>query len=344
MTLPLSRNTSCAPGVPIKSKDLNDLQDFLANIYTGGATIGGLIVDGAGGIALTARFPTQALLRFQMSDGTARSLTDYLGFRTGATLEAYDNFAAWIATAGIKSAFQTGTPGGFQLTSTANTVTAREACATALGNLTGLWPTGGLRLDLTASRGASDSIFCFAPAIYCASDNGVTSYIVNTCVTVIEFAFCFKNTLAATDHMLGLCSSLGSTDPISGGSVWKAAIRYAPGAKSDTTVKLVTAAGGADNVVDTTIVPTANTIYRCRLEIHRSGTPLGALARVFINGAVTSTVTTLPIANPLGADMGFQAFTKSTSTGAKSGLELGYYKPLIMPLGALVGGATTSDV
>lgn len=304
----------------------------------------GAIVDGIGGVTSGARGATSALVRAQASDTTARSITDYLGFRTGPTIEVYDNFFAWIATAGVKTAFQTGTPGGFQVTTTTNTVTSREACATALGNNTGLFPTGALRLELNASRANTDSIFCFSPAYYCGSDNGSTSYILNTCVTVTEFAFCFHNTLTATDHAIGLHNQLGSTDPISGASVSKAALRYAPTAKSDTTIKLVTAAGGADNVVDTGITPTASTVYRCRLEVHRSGTPLGALARVFINGAVTSTVTTLPILNPLGADMGFQAYTKSTSTGAKSGIEIGYFKALTMPLGALASGALTSDV
>lgn len=350
MALPLSNNTTyLARNLPsVKAADLNQLQQFLAAIYTGLTTIGGLVVDGAGSAVLTARAATQALLRFQASDGTARGLTDYLGFRTGPVLETYDAFYGCTQTSGVASAVATNTPGGFQINAANASRVLRRGTLQGT-DLTGTWPTGALLLEVTAARVNTDYVSMISPFFYSATDTGSTAYIVNKCVTVVEFAFCFHNTLTSIDHFIGfVSSSAASTNPVTAATLLRAGLRYAPSAKADGTIKLVTnaGAGAADGVFDTGITPVANTIYRCRLEIHRSGTPLGAQVRLFVNGALTTaTGATLPIVNPLGADGAFQFYSGSTATLAtRGGLEIGYYKPLIMPLGSLTAGATSSDV
>jgi hypothetical protein len=325
----------------IKAADLNAFQSAINGISAGSTSIAGAVLDGVGGVGPVVRAATSALLRAQAGDGAARSLVDYLGFRTGPVLEIYDNFLGWNNGGG---------PGGWAVNKTANTAVDRNGTIQGT-NLIGLWPTGALRLELNASRTNTDTIGIYTPFLYNGSDSGVTSYLINQCVHVFEWAFCFHGVLTSTDSYMGLISSVAPGNPITAAAVMRAALRYAPGAKSDTHLVLVTnSSSGADSVVDTGITPTANTIYKCRLEVHRSGTPFGAIVRLFVGtlggtSTLVSSTTNLPIVNSLGADAAWEAWTQSTaSVASRSGLELGYWKGLMMPLGSLAAGALTSDV
>jgi hypothetical protein len=122
-------------------------------------------------------------------------------------------------------------------------------------------------------------------------------------------------------------------------------LRFAPGDKADTQLMLVTGDGTADNAVSTGITPAANTIYRCRLEIHRSGTPFGAVCRLFVNGILTTSTNHLPIftAAPVPCWWTNYAASRATVTTTAQ-LELSHMKAFALPLGSLPAGALTSDV
>jgi hypothetical protein len=343
MTLPLSRNTTYVPGSTptIKAGDLNALQDFLAGLYTNTYSIAGAVIGGLGGVLLGAREATRALLRTQATDGTARSLTDYLGFRTGPVIEIVDPLFAWISTVGAKSGFAQPTPLGWQLTSTANTATARYSMTPYA-----TWPMGGaLALTLNSSRTATD--FCRADSAYFYNtyDNGSPSSIGNTNVTVVEWAFAFGNVLTSMDYWMGFTTYASGGDPITSASTFRAGLRFAPGDKADTQLMLVTGDGTADNAVSTGITPSANTIYRCRLEIHRSGTPFGAVCRLFVNGASTTSTMRLPIFTAAPVPCWWTNYAASrAAVPTAAQLELSHMKAFALPFGSLPAGALTSDV
>ena len=99
--------------------------------------------------------------------------------------------------------------------------------------------------------------------------------------------------------------------------------------------------GTTGSTADTGVTPALNTPYRCRLEIHRSGSPYGACVRLFINGALTSKTTNLPITpSSLGNDLYWWLLNQSYGTGNIAALECG---PIRFSMNQGVTGALTSS-
>lgn len=296
----------------------------LKRLAQGLVSVAGLVVDGTG-TATKTRSTTSALLRFEASDGTARSLVDYLGFRAGPVWEISDKFASFSSSVTTPQ----GAP-GWTFISTTNT--DLSYCGRTGGLAAANWVAGALRLNLNASRTNTDGITLASKPFF--NLNNTASDISRKCVTVVEFSFAFRNTVAATggDYYLGLSNSgsnqLATTTPRVGG------IRWAPSFRSDTTLQFDSSDGTNESVVDTGIIPAPNVIYRCRIEAHGADTPLGQVSRLFVNGALVSKTSNLPWGG--GVDGFFSAYLSSNATNTtQTGLELGNYRAFTMPYGAL---------
>ena len=356
MTMPLSPNTTyVAMSTPsVKANDLNDLQNYLSGLYSGIYSIAGAVLDGTGGAGPAAHLPTSALLQTRATDGTCRSNTDYLGFRTGPVVETIDSFmGVTAAVIGARSAVFIGGAAGWTVTSTANTVTGKGG---VLGS-GGAFPGGTLRAGFSTGRAGGNSIILstglfynvFSGTTYVGVDVSVTSKIV----TVIEWAFVAGQAGVSNtnlDWFMGLGAD-AATNPLTTAGYMTAALRFAPSNNSDATMKLVTGDGTTQNVVDTGIAPVVNTRYRVRMEIHRSGSALGSdLVRLYIAAGtspavVVSSALNLPLNASVPLDLLWKAFLDSTSNpGTVAEIDFGYWKMFAQPHGPLAAGALTSDV
>lgn len=346
MAMPFSPNTTYVPSSTpsIKAQDLNDCQTFTSGLYTGVYSVAGQIVDGVGGAGPVARAATTALQRTADIAGHARSIVDYLGYRTGPVLEIWDSLIGIGATNGAASGPVAGGLLGWSVTASTHTTTGHYG-PTQSSQLSGKWPTGAWNLEMTSSRTSSDAIYAFSAPFISGYDDGVTSSGFSSSISVCEWPFLQNNTLVDAEWFQGAIFLGTATSPITTTTL-KAGLRWAPTTKGDTVLMLVTCDGTTENAVPTSIALAPNTTYRCRLEIHRSGSPFGKCVRLFINGNLTTSTANLPVlATPTNTDMMFEYFLSSTATfGSRSGLEIGYFKAFAMPLGNLAGGALTSDV
>jgi hypothetical protein len=347
MALPFSPNTTYIAGSTptIKAQDLNDLQTYLSGLYTGVYSVAGLRVDSVGTNTPVARQPTTALFRAEDGAGGARGLTDYLGFRTGPVFELADNFMGTQQKSGAQSGAFIGGNGGWYLYSTS---------AGSEDYLSALPYQGGsaLPLSLSAARTSSDYISLYNQGVYNAWTAAAAPYnVLDQTVTVFEWAFTFSGSYTGVDWFSGVVAGLDGSitvDPtVVGSTPLRAGLRYAP-SLGDTSLCFVSSSGGSSPAVVATgiAVPTNGALVRCRLEIHRTNTPLGLMCRLFVNGAPFTVTASgnLPIYSiaPLGCM--FKTMFKSTATGAAVSMYLQYWKMFAMPFGKLTAGALTSDV
>lgn len=346
MAMPLSPNTTYVPSSTpsIKAQDLNDCQTFTSGLYAGVYSIAGQVLDGVGGAGPVARAATTALQRAEDGHGHARSLVDYLGYRTGPVIEVCDSLIGLGSTTGATSGPIAGGLLGWSVTGSTHTKTGHYG-PTQLAQLHNSWPTGAWVQELTSSRTSSDSIYAFTSPFISGFDDGVAGSPLSSSVAVFEWAVGADNSITSTEWFQGAIFLGTAVSPITTTTL-KAGLRWAPSTKGDTSMMLVTCDATTENAVSTGIALLPGTVYRCRLEIHRSGSPLGKRIRLFINGILTTATANLPIlASPTNTDMMFEYFTASTATiGSPSGLEIGYFKTFAMPLGSLTAGALTSDV
>lgn len=332
----------------------NALQAGTNGIIGGTYSLAGAVLDNVGGVSQAARSATSALQRAQASDGTARSTTDWLGFRTGPVIETIDSFMGMkAAVSGVQAAVSFGGAAGWVVTSTTNTSTGRVG---ALGN-SGMFPGGACQLLLKSARTSADSIILSSNLFYNAFSattfSGVDCSIAKAVVTVFEWGFAVgylgaNNTSA--DWFMGLGTD-AATNPLTTAGYMTAALRFAPTQNSDTTIQFVTGDGTTQNAINTTLTPAFNTRYRVRMEIHRSLSPLGLdVIKLYIatgSGASTlfSTSTNLPISGSLPYDLLWKTYFKSTGTPSNNAeIDLAYWKMFAQPYGGLTSGALSSDV
>jgi hypothetical protein len=285
---------------------------------------------------------TQAQTRYQATDTTARSIVDYLGFRTGPVIETVDSTMGIKGFSGVQSAAFLGGVAGWSVTSTTNSSGVRQG---GLANA-GCFPGGVYELSLTSARTSSDSILFGTPLFYNtysgtglfgSADPRIADYVV----TPIEWAFALGDSgsnSANADWFMGLGTDLATIPFTSPSTYITAALRYAPTANGDTTINLITSDGTTQHTVNTGLTPTSQTRYRVRLEIHRAHSALGsAVVRCYIattsgaNTQVASTLFTstvnLPINATLPVDLLWKVYLKSTgapSTAAR--IDLAYWK------------------
>jgi hypothetical protein len=340
MAMPLSPNTTYVPGGPpaIKARDLNDFQTYICGLYNGVYSVAGQIVDGTGGAGPVARAATTALFRAEDGAGGARGIVDYLGFRTGPVIEVVDNFLGVQQKSGAQSAAYVGGNGGWYTTGTTNSSSGYGGNLPYAGG-------GAQKLTLSSSRTNSDYVGLYNLSPYNGLTGAASPYdVLDNSVTVFEWAFAFDSVYSNANLFMGLVAgstlATGPASPTAG--IVQAGIRYSL-LGGDTSLVFISGNSGVVADPPTLItLPAANTLMRCRYEIHRSGTPFGAVARLFINGSLFST-TTMPTAST-STPCVFQFVLVSTGTGSAINMYLQYWKMFATPFGKLTAGALTSDV
>lgn len=285
--------------------------------------------------------------RAQRSDGAPMATTDYLGFRSGWIFE-HQFFNDIPTIAG-------GTSGNAAGWSAGTTTNARVGWSSPIGggNLAGVWPGGAIYLVFTNPRTNTDTAYLQGPSYYNMTNNATfdPSGYFNQQVWSFEFVMAFEDTLSGADYWIGWSSATAPTLPTASVSTVCAGIKFKQSAGGtfggDTQLQLLTGDSTTQSQISLNITPALDARYRIRLELHRSGSPYGACVRCFVNGALTTKTTNLPITSTLGGDMPFQFIAVST-VGASTTprLQMGPIRVngFLASSGPLTAGPTTSDV
>jgi hypothetical protein len=281
MTMPFSPNTTYVDDAlpAIAAQDMNDLQTYLSGLYSASKSIIGLKIDGVGNLAGPAS-PAQLDVRqsvlsdaaiglFRDQLGNVRTVFDHNGYPAGRRSEYREN---WDFVASVSSAITLGS--FFGRWNCSNTAAGRNTIQTSPSGGTGYGGGAVLQMLFNAAVSSDRSI------VY-----GQYPWIGPQTYTslVMEFECSIGVAPANTNIFFGLTDmNNGAGTAPANSSPWiglAGRSSIAPNWQmihGDGTTLVYTDLGIA-------IAPTISTFIRVRIELHGTGSPFGACARLFFN-------------------------------------------------------------
>lgn len=302
----------------------NALQSGVNNLVQGTQTFSTVYVDGLGGTSRTLPATDIPLALFTDKSGNVRSVYDHNGFRMGRTVEWAEE---WVATLAAFSA--AASPASSSLVRwSAQTSNATPIPAVSIQDPTTSIPYRSLQLSVSGD----------APGTGVQKSLSTIQKFLNFGSTFLSFVAEWEMSLDAassTTRSTGLF--IGFSDTQNPATINTGATQLGFWRPSGTQhwQGLAAISGGASSgPVDLNYAFAANEFIRCRLEVHGSTSPYGAIKiRLFINETLQATLTQLDVANSLYfiVQMSETASVANTTTWAISPIRTVWNRMLSLP-------------